>query len=600
MVVDPKADLFLKEVFFALCKGADTPVSLACWLMFKHGEHEQLASKDIDPSQYNSLRDFRRDYAVVKYLSKYKGLNTGIDVENVARTSWLKSEEACAQTNRRLREARLRGFSPRVEAVMFTASRKIGSLLGPCSLKRVLSGCRWGPGATFTLKGENSTLADKIRELPISVTPRALPYLKIVMEGDPHWLEACLDTDVEGPMSLLPGCFTTVQGCRATLVDKNAKTKRSIAIEPTGNIFLQLGVGRYIRNKLRLRGVDLDDQTFNQRLAREGSTTGRLATIDLSAASDTVSTEIVKDLLPVDWWILLDQLRSHSVQWEKGSWTKLEKFSSMGNGFTFELESLIFWALASAVSEVLEVREAVGVYGDDIVVSTKCVPLLTEVLTVCGFSLNKSKSYDTSYFRESCGKHYWSGEDVTPAYQKEVVSSLPEAYRFANRIIRLAYRHDELCGAYLSDWVRAAWLSSHAAVLHYCGGTSKQQSALSIRSGSTIDQIARARGHAIPIGDSSDDGLMLPLRQLSPFVLATAQDGGTTRVKLPVLSFRPKSKTFFERSLLAYLLRFGCDEPFNGRIAVRRRGKWITRRRWFAPALFTPRSTLDVAWNNYE
>lgn len=614
MVVDRQEDTFVGSVFFALAKGADTPVSLACWLMYKYGEHEQLARKEIDPHQYSSMLAFRKDYAVVKYLSKYKGLATGIDTKAAARSSWLKAEEVCRETNQRLREGRLRGLSPRVDAVMFTAKRKIASLLGPCSFSKALSDCRWGPGATFSLKGELSTVSDKIREYPISVTPRALPLLRAVIESDPHWFEA-MDKheedreadyehalprpEVNGSFSMLRSCFKTVPGCRATLVDKNAKTDRSIAIEPTGNIFLQLAIGGYMRRKLKRYGVDLDDQSRNQRLALEGSITGLLATVDLSAASDTVSTELVYELLPIEWAMLLDSLRSPQVQWEKDSWLTLNKFSSMGNGFTFELESLIFWALASGVHEVMRESTTVGVYGDDIIVSTRCYPLLTEVLNACGFSLNQEKSYATSHFRESCGKHYWQGEDVTPAYQKELVTSLPEAYRMANRIIRLAYRNDWLCGAYLADWCRAAWLESHRSVL-LLTRKGRPSSGLQDRPCSVIDEMAQQGVHAIPFGDSSDDGLMLPYRMLKPFCLAVAQDGGTTRVLLRVLSFRPKKKTFDDRALLAYLLRFGCHEPFNGSVAVRRRGKWVTRRRWFAPALFTPRSTLDVAWHNYE
>lgn len=597
--MDSQADRFVADAFFALAKSADTPVSLACWLLFKHGEFKQLVSKEINPAQYNSIHDFRRDYAVVKYLSKYKGLNTGIDLEEVATAAWKAAETKCKDTNRRLQDGFLRGFSPRVEAVVFTAIRKIGTLLGPCSYTRVLSGCKWGPGATFTLKGERATVTDKIREYPICVTPKALPFIKAVIESDPHWAEALLQLDVDGPFSLLPDCFKTVPGCRATLVDKNAKTKRSIAIEPTGNIFLQLGVGRYIRKKLRLRGIDLDDQSLNQGLARQGSLSGRLATIDLSAASDTVSTELVMRLVPVDWAILLDQLRSPMVQWGKEPWLKLEKFSSMGNGFTFELESLIFWAFASSVQEVMGVQGPVGVYGDDIVIDTECVPLLAEVLDVMGFSFNKEKSYASSYFRESCGKHYWFGEDVTPVYQKELVSSLPEAYRFSNRLARLAYRHDELCGAYLASWVRAAWLTSLAAALRY-SRKAESRTTMPNRLADFDVQIETARLHVVPFGDHGDDGLMLPYRQLRHHILAESSDGGTNRILLPVLSFRPKKKSFEGRSQLAYLLRFGGDEPFNGSVAVRRRGKWITRRRWFAPSLFTPWSTLDVAWSKYE
>lgn len=591
-------DALLGEVVFAFAKAADTPVSLSVWLMYKYGEFSQLVKKEINPSDYNCRLDFHKDYQLVKYLSKHKGLPTGIDKEAVALDSWRSSESKCAETNRRLREARLRGFSPRVEAVLFTAKRKIASLLGPCSYLRALDGCRWGPGSTFTLKGEQATLDDKIREYPISVTPRALPLLKAVIESDPHWSENLLGFSVDGPYSLLPGAFHKVSGCRATLVDKNAKTKRAIAIEPTGNIFLQLGVGRYIRTKLKQRGIDLNDQSLNQRLAKEGSKKGHLATIDLSAASDTVSTELVYELLPLEWSFLLDSLRSPTVHWKGHEPVKVEKFSSMGNGFTFELESLIFWALSSAVCEIEGIEEAVGIYGDDIIIHSLCYPLLREVLEVCGFSINPEKSHATSYFRESCGKHYWDGYDVTPVYQKTEINSLPEAYRFSNRILRGAYRADRMCGTYLADWFRTAWLTSLRGVIRSVRNNGSSGREMLTRPIFEALKASRKGIHVVPFGDSSDDGLLLPFEQLEPFVLATSNDGGTTRVKLPVLSFRPKTKLFSGPAQLAYLLRFGSDEPFNGRVAIRRRGKWVTRKRWFAPWVFTPRSTLDVAWQH--
>jgi hypothetical protein len=93
----------------------------------------------------------------------------------------------------------------------------------------------------------------------------------------------------------------------------------------------------------------------------------------------------------------------------------------MGNGFTFPLETLIFFSLAQACCES-EDYEKVSVYGDDIIVPVYAVPLLTKVLTSCGFLVNASKSFSSGPFRESCGKDYLLGTDVRPCYIKDALS----------------------------------------------------------------------------------------------------------------------------------------------------------------------------------
>jgi hypothetical protein len=87
----------------------------------------------------------------------------------------------------------------------------------------------------------------------------------------------------------------------------------------------------------------------------------------------------------------------------------------MGNGYTFELESLLFWALAKSVTQVDDI---VSVYGDDIIVPSAVVPTLQKVFDYVGFTLNMDKSFWTGQFRESCGKHYFNGYDVSPVYHK--------------------------------------------------------------------------------------------------------------------------------------------------------------------------------------
>jgi hypothetical protein len=67
-----------------------------------------------------------------------------------------------------------------------------------------------------------------------------------------------------------------------------------------------------------------------------------------------------------------------------------EKYSSMGNGFTFELESLIFWGLARAV---VGNNGTVGVYGDDVVIPSKLAPEFIELCQFCGFRVNAKKTH---------------------------------------------------------------------------------------------------------------------------------------------------------------------------------------------------------------
>jgi hypothetical protein len=211
-----------------------------------------------------------------------------------------------------------------------------------------------------------------------------------------------------------------VTPARLNFVPKNAKTCRSVCVEAGLNVMFQLGLGKIMAKRLAAFGVDIRDQSLNQRRALEGSLTGALATLDLSSASDTISREIVYELLPLEWACLLNYGRSSTVELPSGELLTQEKFSSMGNGYTFPLETLIFWGLAAACCD----RDSdATVYGDDIVIPSDKFELLREVLHYAGFMTNVTKSFHTGPFRESCGKDYFRGIDVRPFYAKGWVSA---------------------------------------------------------------------------------------------------------------------------------------------------------------------------------
>lgn len=252
-------------------------------------------------------------------------------------------------------------------------------------------------------------------------------------------------------------------------VVKKSDIDRVACKEPEGNMLLQRIVGDHIRTRLRRKaGINLRDQTRNQKLAREGSLKGRLATIDLSSASDTISRQLVITLLPAEWWSLLDDIRVHRTlipdRYLKEKTLphdhELEMFSSMGNGFTFELESLLFWAITMTVQRLSKGEKGVvSVYGDDIICLSRLVPRLNRMFNFLGFTMNTKK---TNYgpgnpFRESCGRHYYNGFDVSPFYIREEVRTMSHLIKLLNQLLEwdgrnLGFFESELLASYHRRW----------------------------------------------------------------------------------------------------------------------------------------------------
>ncbi len=383
----------------------------------------------LTANDYRSLIDVDIDYSdnawsastliavrqALAYFSKRSNLEVGLDKAESAWSVFLESEEKCRETNiifERWKAGEFR-FSSAVESVLFLAQRKISSVLGDVPALSELA-LRFGPGANIGITKREASARSKLSMRP-SCSTELEGYLTEVLSEMPLYCDlhrVSTRQNLEGdtydtiPVDVVDG--------RIVFVPKSPKTYRTIGVEPFLNSMGQLAYGDYISDKLLRRGVDLHDQTLNQRLAREGSFTGDLATLDLSSASDTIALRLVEHLLPFDWVWQLQKFRTAHVISPWGKRLKLEKFSSMGNGFTFPLESLIFWALASSVDS-----SVVSVYGDDIVVDSSSVDLLMEVLNACGFTVNKSKSYWSGPFRESCGSDYYLGWNIRPVYVKE-------------------------------------------------------------------------------------------------------------------------------------------------------------------------------------
>lgn len=336
-----------------------------------------------------------------------------------AYATFIKTEAACVVTDRRVRSTWHGNESYASVDVLHIAQRKIREILGSFSIDEMLDRGRFGPGATFGCRGADVSRARKFSLT--DVTPEFNSLARGLLADLPLWSRSLAEAD-------LPVCpmLEVVPGARLSFVPKDTKTYRSMLIEPTINSWFQQAIGLMIRERLKRASVNLNDNTLNKLLARLGSLADNLATIDLSSASDLISKNIVKDLLPERWYFWLNATRSHRYEMN-GEWHELKKFSSMGNGFTFDLESLIFYAISWAITVKSGLNPFwVNVFGDDIVVPTdkSTEQVLCKEFENLGFSINRDKSFFSGPFRESCGSDYYLGRDIRGVYVKGLFTKL--------------------------------------------------------------------------------------------------------------------------------------------------------------------------------
>lgn len=407
----------------------NSPISLSIAIKIRYKEWDQLAQGfEVDPLHYDDPKVFFRDYQSVKLLMKADFLPTSFDRRKEALVRFERAESLCQETNSRWRSYQFNhthGFKPDgdVSSVISDTKRQIELILGPFPAKDLFDSCRWGPGATSSIRNPRTSVYEKYLE-PVTGSGPCLTLFDEIVRQNTLW----------HAFNSKPRCVST--GNKVVFVPKDAKTERSIAVEPSFDSYIQLGIGTLLKRRLRTFGVDLSSQKVNQDLARYGSLTGKVATIDLSMASDTVSKAVVDAMLPLSWRIPMASCRSTS--WRRGGNVGVyHKFSSMGNGYTFELETLLFYSIAKAVCDYLKLPTwEVSVYGDDITIGTEGVDLLQRSLSFFGFSFNVSKSFSSGPFRESCGKDYFLGFDVRPYFVRSLLRDVRDVMKFHNGILK--------------------------------------------------------------------------------------------------------------------------------------------------------------------
>jgi len=263
---------------------------------------------------------------------------------------------------------------------------------------------------------------------------------------------------------------------RVILVPKTLKAPRIIAAEPTALQYMQQAVAKPLASLLeedRLIGgmVGFTDQTLNQDMARTGSSSGKLATLDMSEASDRVSVSQALALVEYHPWVreAFEATRSTCARLPNGRVMPIRKFAAMGSALCFPVEAMCFLTCVFmgierqlisqgsgkhlSKADIRRYRGSVRVYGDDIIIPVDSVPFVTETFSLMGWKVNAAKSFWTGQFRESCGGDYYAGEDVTPV---RVRSAFPESRQDSSEVVSLvALRNHMYDRGY---WKTARWL----------------------------------------------------------------------------------------------------------------------------------------------
>lgn len=286
-------------------------------------------------------------------------------------------------------------------------------------------GCRHGPGAVSDRDGRSKF---DFPTWPLKLES-VFPLSRFACANYGIWVDELVGDSTR--------CKEQEAPCKLIAVPKTQKAPRLIASEPTAHQWCQQLVKDYLytrTNRSWLGGpIKFSDQTVNQKAARQASQTGSHWTIDLSEASDRVSCYVVERFFRRNPELLKafhacrTRFISNDIDENSPKLHRLRKFSCMGSALTFPVQSLVFLGivlgsmlsqrkLRYSIENLVKLSREVQIFGDDLIVPEDSGHLVLGALRYLGFKVNRSKTFSTGRFRESCGGEYFAGHDVTPTY----------------------------------------------------------------------------------------------------------------------------------------------------------------------------------------
>lgn len=319
--------------------------------------------------------------------------------------------------------------------------------LGAITMATIEVAARFGPGRSVGLGEKPTLLYFKVGD---SVQTASSPFIRSWYESSVSYNPLCEAAEMARKARWGEAQLESVGNL--TFVPKSYASKRIVVTEPSLNTYFQLGLGKEMERVLRREtGIDLSLQpSLNQEMARKGSIDQSFSTMDLTQCSDYISLPLAEFMFPPSLVRWMKILRTPSVKFPKqygGEVVKLSMLSTMGNGFTFPMQTVLLSALVLGVYDTLGIQAGGyssrnwGVFGDDIIVTPDAFHLLANVLATLGLQVNYDKSFDTGPFRESCGTDWFEGTEVRGVYLRRYDSD-QDLFSCFNRLAIWGARHN--------------------------------------------------------------------------------------------------------------------------------------------------------------
>lgn len=297
-----------------------------------------------------------------------------------------------------------------------------------------------GPGAAQ--KADSSYMVSKLFESTISyIDPDLIRVFRAAVSMTDFWNEA-------EKLRYQKFGFTAVRGCKIFFAPKNAEISRTCGTQPSLEMLFQKAISAFLEKRGEsFFGISLRTQPdFNRNLARRGSIDGSFGTIDSISASDYISEQLFRVATPnCPLKTMMMKTRDKLAVLPDGTEVALKMMSTMGNGYTFALQTVIFASVVRAVYHVMGFpcncpETQFGVFGDDIIVRREAYEFTVKMLHKLGFRVNVGKSFNTGQFRESCGHDYYAGTNIRGVYIRSLETP-QEVYSAINRLTRWSARH---------------------------------------------------------------------------------------------------------------------------------------------------------------
>lgn len=399
------------------CLISDFQRELNTTLLEKYRVKSVRSAHELEWPSYGqtSVEVFKRYYQLEKFFSRYTARSdvfTPMEVESMTLESLRKDTCYAAQQLQN-------PWKLSTTLIMREARRIAKQILGPLDKERWFSLCRFGRRASKDVPRSNSYLHIKA-SFPISCSSPITSLFEDYLGGD-TLLGRVMGTR---RMTTLDSRYNWYESLDLSLVPKKFDKLRPITPYTTVSCFLATGLGEYIRECLKDQaGLDLSRlQAIHREMVLEMSKNRQRVTTDMKAASTLITSRHVRTVLPYEWYKILHKFHVSYLTHEVKDGSKNEvhiiksnTFGGMGCGFTFPLQTLIFYCVISAIRNLaFSGRGYVSVYGDDLIYSYKLHKYVLACFEDIGFVVNKNKTFADEFFRESCGEDAYHGVSVRP------------------------------------------------------------------------------------------------------------------------------------------------------------------------------------------